>query len=143
MFRALVNRRVFATGLLSVVRTYLNLGTCKQCKFEFNFLFDKKVQKGLCFLPAFYLIMWLMKSPTIIQIQYRRHLVRTLTIIEQRRRRWGGAGASAPPPSFGISVNPIRTKGGRLCPPYFPWPPPHLFGRCGVSDNNFVNKMPQ
>ena len=35
---------------------------------------------------------------------------------------------------FGISVNPIRTKGGRLCPPYYYVPPPpHLFGRCGVS----------
>ena len=30
-------------------------------------------------------------------------------------------------PSFGISVNPIQTKGGSLCPPY-------LFGRCGISD---------
>ena len=29
--------------------------------------------------------------------------------------------------------NPIRTKGGRLCPPYYYWPP-HLFGWCGLSD---------
>ena len=55
----------------------------------------------------------------------------------QRRRRWGGRGARAPP-SFGISVNPIRTKGGRLCPPYYYWPP-HLFGRCGVSEFKTVN----
>ena len=44
----------------------------------------------------------------------------------------GGAGKARAPQSFGISVNPIRTKGGRLCPPYYYWPP-HLFGRCGVS----------
>ena len=50
----------------------------------------------------------------------------------QRRRRWGGRGGGRAPPSFGISVNPIRTKGDRLCPPYYYWPP-HLFGRCAVS----------
>ena len=44
----------------------------------------------------------------------------------------GGAGGACAPPSFGISVNPIRTKGGRLCPLYY-YVPPHLFGRCGVS----------
>ena len=44
----------------------------------------------------------------------------------------GGAGGARAPQKFGISVNPIRTKGGRLCPPYYYWPP-HLFGRCGVS----------
>ena len=44
-----------------------------------------------------------------------------------KRRDAGGGGAGegacAPPPSFGISVNPIWTKGGRLCPPYYYWPP--------------------
>ena len=35
----------------------------------------------------------------------------------------GGAGGACAPPSFGISVNPIRTKGGSLCPPYYYWPP--------------------
>ena len=49
----------------------------------------------------------------------------------QRRRRWGGRGGMCPT-SFGISVNPIRTKGDRLCPPYY-YCPPHLFGQCGVS----------
>ena len=44
----------------------------------------------------------------------------------------GGAGGACAPPSFGISVNPIRTKGGRLCPLYYYWPP-HLYGQCGVS----------
>ena len=44
----------------------------------------------------------------------------------------GGAGGARAPPKFGILVNPIRTKGGRLCPPYYYWPP-HLFGRCGAS----------
>ena len=51
-------------------------------------------------------------------------------ILIQRRRSWGGA--CAPPPSFGISVYPIQTKGGRLCPPYY-YVPPYLFGRCGIS----------
>ena len=32
-----------------------------------------------------------------------------------------GGGAYAPP-SFGISVNPIQIKGGRLCPPYYYFP---------------------
>ena len=44
----------------------------------------------------------------------------------------GGAGGACAPPSFGISVNPIRTKGGRLCPLYY-YVPPHLFGRCGCG----------
>ena len=30
----------------------------------------------------------------------------------------GGAGGAMAPPNFGRSVNPISTKGGRLCPPY-------------------------
>ena len=29
----------------------------------------------------------------------------------------GGAGGAMAPPNFGRSVNPISTKGGRLCPP--------------------------
>ena len=36
-------------------------------------------------------------------------------------------GGMCPPPSFGISVNPIWTKGGRLCPPHYYWAP-HLVG---------------
>ena len=34
-----------------------------------------------------------------------------------------GGGACAPPPRFEISVNPIWTKGGRLCPSYYYVPP--------------------
>ena len=30
----------------------------------------------------------------------------------------GGARVAMAPPDFGRSVNPISTKGGRLCPPY-------------------------
>ena len=45
----------------------------------------------------------------------------------QRRRRWGAGGQVPPPPSFGISVNTIRTKGGRLCPQYYCWPPPSFW----------------
>ena len=29
----------------------------------------------------------------------------------------GGAGGAMAPPDFGRSINPISTKGGRLCPP--------------------------
>ena len=31
----------------------------------------------------------------------------------------GGAGGTLAPPEFGSSVNPIPTKGGRLCPPHY------------------------
>ena len=30
-----------------------------------------------------------------------------------------GAGSALAPPEFGISVNPIPTRGGRLCPPHY------------------------
>ena len=48
----------------------------------------------------------------------------------------GGAGGARAIQKFGILVNPIWTKGGRLCPPYYYWPP-HLFGRCGASEVAF------
>ena len=44
----------------------------------------------------------------------------------------GGAGGARAPPSFGISVNPIRTKGADYAR-HITTVPPHLFGRCGVS----------
>ena len=31
----------------------------------------------------------------------------------------GGAGGTLAPPEFGRSVNPIPTRGGRLCPPHY------------------------
>ena len=31
----------------------------------------------------------------------------------------GGAGGALAPPEFGSSVNPIPTRGGRLCPPQY------------------------
>ena len=31
----------------------------------------------------------------------------------------GGAGGALAPPEFGSSVNPIPTRGGRLCPPHY------------------------
>ncbi len=46
----------------------------------------------------------------------------------------GGAAGAYAHQKFGISVKPIRTKGGRSCPPYYYCPPPHLLGRCGASD---------
>ena len=35
----------------------------------------------------------------------------------------GGAGGGMAPPDFGRSVNPISTRRGRLCPPYYYWHP--------------------
>jgi len=31
----------------------------------------------------------------------------------------GGAGGTLAPPEFGSSINPIPTRGGRLCPPHY------------------------
>ena len=45
----------------------------------------------------------------------------------------GGEGGARAPPSFGISVNPIRTKGADYAR-HITTVPPHHFGRCGVSD---------
>ena len=35
----------------------------------------------------------------------------------------GGAGGAMAPPDFGRSVNPISTRGDRLCPPNYYWHP--------------------
>ena len=35
----------------------------------------------------------------------------------------GGAGGAMVPPEFGRSVNPISTRGDRLCPPNYYWHP--------------------
>ena len=35
----------------------------------------------------------------------------------------GGAGGAMAPPDFGRSVNPISTRGKRLCPPNYYWQP--------------------
>jgi hypothetical protein len=45
----------------------------------------------------------------------------------------GGAGGARALPSFGISVNPIRTKGADYAR-HITTGPPHLFGQCGVSE---------
>ena len=34
-----------------------------------------------------------------------------------------GTGSALAPPEFGTSVNPIPTRGGRLCPPHYCWHP--------------------
>jgi hypothetical protein len=47
----------------------------------------------------------------------------------------GGAGGARAPPSFGISVNPIRTKGGRLCPPITTGPPIFLDDAASLNSN--------
>ena len=59
-----------------------------------------------------------------------------------RRRRWGGRGGTCPP-SFGISVNPIRTKGGRLCPPYYYWAPHFLDNEASLQCKYGRAKEPQ
>ena len=38
----------------------------------------------------------------------------------------GQGGRAPPPPDFGRLVNPISTRGGRLCPPHF-YLPPQIF----------------
>ena len=38
----------------------------------------------------------------------------------------GGAEGARAPPEFGRSVNPIQTRGGRLCPPHYCQPPPRI-----------------
>ena len=57
--------------------------------------------------------------------------------MSQTLDRDAGGGGAWGHPSFGISVNPIWTKGGRLCPPYYYWAP-HLLGQCGVSASKKV-----
>ena len=48
-----------------------------------------------------------------------------LTTIQQRcSMRGGQGGRSPPPPEFGRSVNPIRTRVGRICPSHYCQPPP-------------------
>ena len=67
----------------------------------------------------------------------------SLYVAETPELGGGAGGARASPPSFGISVNPIRTKGGRLCPPYYYYlitTCPHLFGRCRISGKLMVSK---
>ena len=51
----------------------------------------------------------------------------------------GVQGVAIAPPVFGRSNNPIRTRGGRFCPPYYYWPLPQIFGWCGVSDLSYDN----
>ena len=49
--------------------------------------------------------------------QCRACPTKNIFIFQRCRRR--GAGEACAPPSFGLSFNPIRTKGGKLCPPYY------------------------
>ena len=67
------------------------------------------------------------------QLRLNRHSICIRTVTSETPEVGGGRRGTCPP-SFGISVNPIRTKGGRLGPLYYYEPPPHLFGRCGVSE---------
>ena len=38
----------------------------------------------------------------------------------------GGAEGAEAPPEFGRSVNPIQTRGGRLCPSHYCQPSPRI-----------------
>jgi hypothetical protein len=40
-------------------------------------------------------------------------------VIKYRAVVSGGAGGALAPPEFGSYVNPIPTRGGRLCPPHY------------------------
>ena len=54
----------------------------------------------------------------------------------QAHRKGGGlGGATAPPPVFSRTVNPISTRGSRLCPPQYYEPP-------GFSDLATALQMP-
>ena len=52
----------------------------------------------------------------------------------------GGAGGARAPPSVGISVTPIRTKGADYAR-HITTVPPHHFGRCGVSAPRAIEKI--
>ena len=60
-------------------------------------------------------------------------MINSISEMKNRDAGAGGAGGARAPPSFGISVNPIRTKGADYARHITTVPPPHLFGRCGVS----------
>ena len=61
----------------------------------------------------------------------------------QGRRKGGTLGASAPP-MFGRTVNPISTRGGRLCPPQYYQPPGNLIPCDGpvVDISSRINHTP-
>ena len=60
-------------------------------------------------------------------------MINSISEMKNRDAGAGGAGGARAPPSFGISVNPIRTKGADYAR-HITTVPPHLFGRCGVSE---------
>ena len=62
-------------------------------------------------------------------------MINSISEMKNRDAGAGGAGGARAPPSFGISVNPIRTKGADYAR-HITTVPPHLFGRCGVSVTN-------
>ena len=49
-----------------------------------------------------------------------------------------GAGGQLPQSVFGKSVNPIPTRWGRLCPPYYYWPPIFLDDAASLSLFSFM-----
>ena len=64
-------------------------------------------------------IEWVGKSVVGVQVIRGTLLKLSQLYINNKYRDAGGGGACAPPPSFRVSFNPICTKGGRLCPPYY------------------------
>ena len=59
--------------------------------------------------------------------------VQKKTISSSRPVASGGAGGAKAPPVFGQTVNPISTRGDRLCPPQY-YEPPRIFRPCDGPD---------
>ena len=54
----------------------------------------------------------------------------------------GGAVGALAPPVFGQSVNPISTRGGKLCPPQY-YQPPRIFRPCDGPEPQWPLKLQQ
>ena len=68
-------------------------------------------EMSFIFLPKLYFIDFFKCTKTCSMFKVQCNTARVLSL--------GGAGGAMAPPVFGRSVNPISTKAGRLCPPYY------------------------
>ena len=60
---------------------------------------------------------------------FSNHFIRILCLCKLQARRKRGAEGALAPPVFGRTVNPISTRGSRLCPPQY-YEPPRIFRPC-------------
>ena len=60
-------------------------------------------------------------------LKYSNDMKSSIFIHYSETPELGGPGGHVPPKKFGILVNPIWTKEGRLCPPYYYWAPPSFW----------------